>query len=654
MIQFARPIFLLFIFAIPFFYLFYALWRRGRNRRLRRFGDPKLVDELMPERSKSKGWLRLTCFSLAWLFLMIGLSRPQIGAKLKESSNTGSEIMIALDVSNSMKAKDYSPNRLERAKMDLSRLMDKLHSDRVGLVIFAGESFVQVPITADYVSAKLFLSGINTSSIPVQGTAIGEAIITCAQSFSMEGMQEKGNKAIIVISDGENHEDDAVQAAAAAKDAGINVYTIGVGTPAGEPIPDDGGGLMKDKDGQIVVTKLDEETLKNIAEAGGGIYVRASDTNFGLGDIVEKIRELKKTSYQEVAFEEYNEQFMYFLGIALFFLFLEFLIGDKKMKKKLFAVCFILIVSSAQVFAQADKKEVRKGNRYFKDNDFKKSEVEYRKGLLKDSLSVKGNYNLGNTLYRQQDIEGAMKVYAGIADTVARIPFAPDWRGTASTLPEQTTKEKIKKEDPMLKHQGKGTAASKYFFNLGNSFLSMKQYDKAIEAYKQSLVRNPADLTAKANLAYAQKMLQNQQQQQNQNQQNQNQNQDQNKDQNQDQNKDQNQDQNKDQNQDQNKDQNQDQNQDQNKDQNQDQNKDQNQDQNKDQNQDQNKDQNKDQNQDQNQNQQPQGGGSEQKISSQAAAQMLQAIQDKEKQTQEKVKKAKAAAAKNKKKDKNW
>ena len=640
MIQFARPIFLLFILAIPFFYVFYAFYRRGRARRLRRFGNPEMVSSLMPERSAAKGWLRLTCFSLAWLFLMIGLSRPQIGAKLRESSNTGSEIMVALDVSNSMKAKDYSPNRLERAKMDLSRLMDKLHSDRVGLVIFAGESFVQVPITADYVSAKMFLSGINTNSIPVQGTAIGNAIMTCAQSFSMEGMQEEGNKAIIVISDGENHEDDAVAAAEYAHKAGINVYCIGVGTPKGEPIPDDGGGLMKDRDGQIVVTKLDEETLKNIAEAGGGIYVRASDTNFGLGDIVEKIRELKKTSYQELAFEEYNEQFMYFFGIALFFLVLEFLIGDRKMKKKLFALLILITLTSVQMSAQVDKRDVRRGNRYFKKDKFKQSEVEYRKGLLKDSLSIKGNYNLGNALWKQQDIEGAMKAYAPIADTVSKLPYSPSWKGVTTKMPVMPENVQGSKDDPLLKMQGKDDAASKYFFNLGNMMLQAKQYDKAMEAYKQALLRNPADMTAKASYSYARKMLQNQQQ-------NQNQNQDQNKDQNQDQNKDQNQDQNKDQNQDQNKDQNQDQNQDQNKDQNQDQNKDQNQDQNKDQNQDQNQNQNQKQDQ-------SQGGGSDQKMSSQAAAQMLQAIQDKEKQTQEKVKKAKAAAAKKKKKDKNW
>ena len=628
MLQFARPVFLLFILAIPLFYVFYAFYRRGRNRRLRRFGNPEMVSSLMPERSSAKGWIRLTCFSLAWLFLMLGLARPQIGAKLRESSNTGSEIMVALDVSNSMKAKDYSPNRLERAKMDLSRLMDKLHSDRVGLVIFAGESFVQVPITADYVSAKMFLSGINTSSIPVQGTAIGNAIMTCAQSFSMEGMQEEGNKAIIVISDGENHEDDAVAAAEYAHKAGINVYCIGVGTPSGEPIPDDGGGLMKDKDGQIVVTKLDEETLKSIAEAGGGIYVRASDTNFGLGDIVEKIRELKKTSYQELAFEEYNEQFMYFFGIALFFLVLEFLIGDRKMKKKLFAILILLCLTSVQMSAQVDKRDIRKGNRYFKKDKWKQSEVEYRKGLLKDSLSVKGNYNLGNALWKQQDVEGAAKAYAAIADTVSKLPYSPSWKGSVNKMPVMPENVQGSKDDPLLKMQGKDDASSKYFFNLGNMMLQAKQYDKAMEAYRQALLRNPSDMTAKASYSYARKMMQNQQQQQ-QNQQNQ-QNQDQNQDQQQ--------------------------NQDQNKDQNQDQNKDQNQDQNKDQNQDQNKDQNQDQNNDQKQDQQnqPQGGGSDQKMSSQAAAQMLQAIQDKEKETQEKVKKAKAVAAKKKKKDKNW
>src|SRR5574344_2414852 len=173
------------------FYLFYALYRRGRNKRIAKFGTPELVDKLMPERSKSIGWVKLTCFSLAWLFLMLGLARPQIGARLKESDDKGSEIMIALDVSNSMLARDYSPNRLERAKMDIAHLVNRLHNDRIGLVVFAGQSFVQLPITADYVSATAFLNSINTSSVPIQGTAIGDAIETCAKSFSEEGMRSE-------------------------------------------------------------------------------------------------------------------------------------------------------------------------------------------------------------------------------------------------------------------------------------------------------------------------------------------------------------------------------------------------------------------------------------------------------------------------------
>ncbi|MBR4980598.1 MAG: VWA domain-containing protein, partial [Bacteroidales bacterium] len=475
MIQFAKPIFLLFILAIPLFYLLYAFYRRGRNKRLKKFGDPRLVDSLMPERSKGKGWLKLTCFSLAWLFLMLGLARPQIGARLKESNNTGSEIMIALDVSNSMLAKDYSPNRLERAKMDLSRLMDRLHNDRVGLVLFAGESFVQLPVTADYVSAKMFLSGINTSSIPVQGTAIGDAIMTCASSFSQEGMEGEGNKAIIVISDGENHEDDAVAAAAAAKEAGINVYCIGVGSAQGEPIPAEGGGLMKDRQGNIVVTKLDEDMLKQIATAGGGIYVRASDTNFGVGEIVEKVRELKKNAYKEIAFEEYNEQFMYFLAIALAFLILEFLIGNRKMKR-LFTVVLVMLLTLSQGFAQADKKEVRKGNRYFNKNELKKSEVEYRKGLLKDSLSLAGNYNLANNLFKLNDSDNALKIFESQADTMSKIPYGVNWKGVVSKkdyingnlsggkddAKKGVGKKGKAKEDPFLKEQGKPTLTSKY------------------------------------------------------------------------------------------------------------------------------------------------------------------------------------------------
>ena len=238
--------------------------------------------------------------------------------------------MIALDVSNSMLAEDYTPNRLERAKLAISRIADKLKEDRIGLVVFAGKSYVQLPITSDYVSAKLFLGSINTGSVSVQGTALGDAITTSIKAL---GTENQNNKAIILITDGENHEDDPIEAAKSAKDLGISVHCIGIGSSEGKPIPVANGELLKDKDGNIVVTKLDEDTLVKISEAGGGTYVRAGNSEFGLDVIVDKIHNMEKQQFKAIVFEDYNEQFMYFLGIALFFLILEVMIGEKKGKK---------------------------------------------------------------------------------------------------------------------------------------------------------------------------------------------------------------------------------------------------------------------------------------------------------------------------------
>lgn len=332
MIIFAHPQYLLLLLLIPFFFLGLALWMGARKRRLRKFGDEALVTELMPSWSKSKRWVRSVLYSLAFFFFVIGLSRPQIGAKLKEYKVKGAEIMVVLDVSNSMLAQDYSPNRLERAKLAISRITDKLQGDRIGLIIFAGSSFVQLPITSDYVSAKMFLSNISTESIPIQGTAIGDAINTAIRSFSA---QSENSRAIIVITDGENHEDDAVAAASQAAEAGIKVYTIGVGSPDGQPIPMDGG-LLRDKEGNIVVTRLDEDTLKEIAQAGGGAYVRAGNDEFGLTPIISDIKKLQEEEYSSVVFEEYDEQFMYFLAIALVLFVLEMLIGERKSRRHLF------------------------------------------------------------------------------------------------------------------------------------------------------------------------------------------------------------------------------------------------------------------------------------------------------------------------------
>lgn len=332
MINFANSQYLLLLFLIPVFFLVQALILKIRAGRIRKFGDETLVKQLMPSYSRAKVWVRLTMFSLGFFFLAIGLSRPQIGAKLKEHETKGAEIMIVLDVSNSMLAEDYSPNRLERAKLAISRLVDKLREDRIGLIVFAGNSFVQLPITTDYVSAKMFLNSISTESVPVQGTAIGEAINTAIRSFSA---QSQKSRAVIIITDGENHEDDPMAAAKQAAELGIRIFTIGVGSPEGKPIPMNGE-LLKDKEGNIVVTRLDEKVLQEVAAAADGVYVRAGNSEFGLNPIIEDIKKMEDERYSSVVFEEYDEQFMYFLAIAFFFFIIEMLIGDRRSKRHLF------------------------------------------------------------------------------------------------------------------------------------------------------------------------------------------------------------------------------------------------------------------------------------------------------------------------------
>ena len=334
MLMFAEYKFLYLLLLIPVILLGYAVLRYFRNRRVKAFGEPALVEALMPSRSAAKGWVRIAFFCLAFAFFVVGLARPRTGAKLAERKTKGAEIIVALDVSNSMLAQDYSPNRLERAKLSIARLTDKLQEDRIGLVIFAGTSFVQLPVTTDYVSAKMFLSSIDTGSIPVQGTAIGDAIRLSIKSFSA---QSEKSRVIIVISDGENHEDDPVAAAKQAAELGIKVYTIGVGSAQGQPIPVDGG-LLKDKNGDIVVTKLDEQTLRDVAKAGGGAYVHAGGEEFGLNPIIQDIRRMEDEEFGSVVFEEYDEQYMYFFAVALLLLVLEMLIGERKPRRKLFEV----------------------------------------------------------------------------------------------------------------------------------------------------------------------------------------------------------------------------------------------------------------------------------------------------------------------------
>lgn len=332
MFCFAQPEYLYLLILVPLIIAGYGFLRLMRRRRAERFADPGFARSLMPSLSTAKGWVRTVLFALAFGCFVLGIARPQIGAKLSQHKSKGVEVMICLDVSNSMLAEDYSPCRLDRAKLAISRVVDMLKDDRIGLIVFAGESFVQLPITTDYVSAKMFLGSIDTGSVPVQGTALGDAIHTAVKAFST---QSSKSRAIIVITDGENHEDDPVAAAKEAAEAGVRVFAIGVGSPEGKPIPMNGE-LLKDSNGEIVVSRLDEEILAKVAEAGQGAYVRAGNTEFGLGPIVNSIHKMDEEEFSSVVFEEFDEQYMYFFGAALLLLVIEMLIGYRKLKFSIF------------------------------------------------------------------------------------------------------------------------------------------------------------------------------------------------------------------------------------------------------------------------------------------------------------------------------
>lgn len=322
MFRFANPQYLWLLTLIPLFVVLFAGVAAQRRRRLARFGNPDTLAELMPEVSNGRVVLKFILFCCAVALVVLAAARPQFGSKLREEKARGVEMMLVVDVSNSMLAEDFEPNRLERTKYAINRLFDGLKQDRVGLIVFAGEPRVQLPITSDYRMAKAFARRIDPSQVSVQGTAIGKALEQALLSFSGE-TDEKRSRVIILITDGENHDDDAVAVAKRAAEQGIRIYTIGIGTPEGAPIEIDGE-FIRDEQGEMVVSKLNEEMLAQIADLTGGAYVRATKQDIGLDEIVRSINEMEQSELSTVRFEEFNEQYQYLLIAALVLLVAEF------------------------------------------------------------------------------------------------------------------------------------------------------------------------------------------------------------------------------------------------------------------------------------------------------------------------------------------
>jgi Ca-activated chloride channel family protein len=310
--------------------LIYGKWRAGKQQQL---VDKKLLPVVIADTSKARRNFKFILLLLAVFLLFVSMANLQYGLKEEEVKQKGIDLMIALDVSNSMNAEDLKPNRLERAKRAIEQLIDKLHGDRIGIIVFAGDAYVQLPITTDYAAAKMYLQTIDTDIVPTQGTAIGTAIDLAMQSFNFE---DPTSKAIIIITDGENHEDNPVEAAQNAAENGAYVYTIGMGTPEGAPISvykhGKQVGFKKDKEGNTVVSHLNEEMLKEIAQAGNGMYVRATNSNVGLNMILNKINELEKKEFDNKVFKTYEDRFQLTLFPAFILLVIYLLLSDKRSK----------------------------------------------------------------------------------------------------------------------------------------------------------------------------------------------------------------------------------------------------------------------------------------------------------------------------------
>lgn len=316
---------------IPLLSIGFALLTRRKRRQLESFGDPDLVKQLMPERSTVRPVVKFTILMITLTLLIFAAARPQYDKKEQVVKRQGIEVLVALDISNSMLAEDVAPSRLDRAKQMLSKMIDKMVDDKVGLVVFAGQAFIQLPITCDYVSAKMFLNNISPDLIKTQGTAIGDAINTTIRAFGAE--QSEASRAIILITDGENHEDDAIAAAQAAKEAGIHLYVIGIGKPEGAPIPIPGtNNYRKDRQGQVVVTKLNEEMCQQIAAAGNGAYIHCDNTNTAMRALEQELDKLATTEIETTTYFDRNEQYQSFVLIALLLLVIEFFVFSKKFK----------------------------------------------------------------------------------------------------------------------------------------------------------------------------------------------------------------------------------------------------------------------------------------------------------------------------------
>jgi len=450
---------------------YYIIYRK--KQQVKRFGDPELTWQLFLGVSRWRPEVKFWITMLALASFIVALARPQFGTRLDTRERMGIEAIIALDVSNSMLAEDVKPNRLEKAKMMVSNMVDGMRDDKIGLIVFAGQAFVQLPITSDYVSAKMFLETISPAMMSVQGTDIAEAINLSMRSFTQ---QEDVSRAIFVITDGEDNEARGVEAAKQAAAKGVRVYVLGIGNPGGAPIPIPGTGqYIIDDEGNTVVSRLSEEMCREIATAGGGSYIYVDNSSSAQKKLSEQVDRLAKAKMESQIYSEYDEQFQGFVLIGILLLLLDVFLLERESKStwlsNLFrrgrpAAALFLLIFSMTAMAQTDRDYIRRGNRLMRDSVYDKAQVEYQKAIEKDNTNPISHFNLGNALLYQNKAEDAMKEY----ETAARLE-----------------KDKIR--------------LAQIYHNMGVVLQSAKQFDKAVACYRNSLRNDPTNDETRYNYA---------------------------------------------------------------------------------------------------------------------------------------------------------
>ncbi|MGH2649494.1 MAG: VWA domain-containing protein, partial [Ginsengibacter sp.] len=409
MIHFQYTEYLLSLTALPVMILLYILLVRWKKKAAKKIGDPGLVEQLTKSFSSKKFKIKFIALILGFIlcgFAVAGLVEPDGTQKINRK---GIDIMIALDVSKSMLAQDIQPSRLERAKQVVSKIIDNAPEDKIGLVVFAGRAYLQMPMTIDHEAAKMYLASASPDDVPTQGTVISDALKMCYAAFNPK---EKTYKSIILISDGEDHDDDAFKIAKQLGKEGIMVNTIGIGSPQGAPIMDPETNSYKTDDkGNTVITKLNQQELSEIAKDGNGLYQLYSTTNEVADNIKSQLSGIgNEATISDSSFDAFKQYFQYFLAGALFLLVIEFFISEKKkLSKKIVTTFIIFFFLNSSAFAQNVKREIIKGNEAYKRNNYDAAENSYRDALKTADNNSTASYNLGNALYRKDNTDEAVE-----------------------------------------------------------------------------------------------------------------------------------------------------------------------------------------------------------------------------------------------------